>query len=197
MNRRVNRFIWTLKAFFYRRLRSFAVYRWIYEAELRPFRDWLSAEFRRGENYLDLAAGSGDSLGIYPSEVSPVASDFSFSMLRVLKAKAPVPLIQAEATELPFRARAFAGITAIGLVEYIPVPRVLLSEISRVLKDNGWLAITISQPNFLNLLRNFSGSRLHYYSIEKFSQLAAGQGFRLVHSNKTLLQCQLLFQKSE
>ncbi len=144
---------------------------------------------------MDLAAGSGDSLEIYPSGVLPVASDFSFSMLRVLKGKAAVPVIQAEATELPFRARAFAGITAIGLVEYIPVPHKLLSELFRVLKDNGWLAITISQPNLLNLLRNFTGNRLHYYSIETFSHLAAEQGFRLVNSNKTLFQCQLLFRK--
>ena len=195
MDRGVNQLVWNLKAFFYRRLRSFFVYRRIYEAEIHPFKNWLIGEFQSEKSYLDLATGSGDSLKIYPSSTSPVGSDFSFSMLRVLRAKTAIPLIQAEATELPFRNGAFAGITAIGLAEYISTPRKFLSELSRVLSDQGWLAITISQPNLLNLLRNFSGNRLRYYSIGTFSRMAAEQGFQLLHSNKTLFQCQLLFRK--
>ncbi|NOY77883.1 MAG: methyltransferase domain-containing protein [Calditrichaeota bacterium] len=195
MKRPLNRLIWNVKALLYRGLRSFFVYRRIYEAEIRPFKKWLAAEFHPKEKYLDLATGSGDSLKIYPPTLSPVGCDFSFSMLRLLKAKRPVPLVQAEAAELPFRDGVFAGITAIGLAEYISAPGNFLSELSRILGKGGWLAITISQPNVLNLLRNLSGNRLRYDSIRTFSQLAAGQGFQLLQSNKTLFQCQLLFRK--
>ncbi len=195
MKHRTNQFVWNVKAFFYRRLRSFFVYRRIYEAEIRPFKNWLTGEFQSKKTYLDLAVGSGDSLNIYPPGTLLMGSDFSLSMLGVLKAKTDIPLIQAEATELPFQNGAFAGITAIGLTEYISAPRKLFWELSRVLSDQGWLAITISQPNLLNLLRNFSGNRLHYYSIGFFSRLAAEYGFQILHSSKTLFQCQLFFSK--
>ena len=195
MSLQINQFVWNLKALFYKWLRSFFAYRWIYQSEIRPFKKWLFSEIHRGKNYLDLATGSGDSLQIYSPENLPIGIDFSFSMLRILKSRFATPLVQAEATKLPFKNGSFAGITAIGLAEYVKSPGELLLEISRVLETDGWLGITISQPNILNLLRNFTGNYLYFYSVKKFSEIASDCGFQFLESNKTLFQSQLYFRK--
>ncbi|HDZ12515.1 MAG TPA: class I SAM-dependent methyltransferase [Bacteroidetes bacterium] len=190
------RWVWDLKSFIYKWLRSFFVYDRIYRAEIRPFRKWLTDRIQYDKKYLDLGAGSGDSFAVYPKQCHPAGLDFSLRMLKLLRKKTASPLVQGDAAFLPFKNGAFAGITAIGLVEYVDSLPDVLSEIHRILQPDGWLAVTISQPNGLNLLRSLTGSRLHLYSIEKFKTLVSDRGFQTHETNKTLFQYQLYLKKS-
>ncbi len=191
----VSTVIWNLKSRYYRWLRRFFVTKRIYQAEIRPFRRWLENQFSPNGRYLDLAAGSGDSLSLYPPHAQVVALDLSLAMLHLLKSKFSVPVLQARGERLPFQPAVFSGITAIGLIEYVPLLEMLFAELHRILLPHGWLAVTFSQPNVLNILRNFTGNRVRFYTRRRLAQVANHQGFEIVGWNKTLFQTQVFLRK--
>ncbi len=191
----VSQLVWNLKSFYYRWLRRFFAYKWIYRREIRPFHIWLEGQFPPEKRYLDLAAGSGDSLVLFPRNTRVVALDFSSKMLALLREKRPIPVVQGRAESLPFKTASFFGITAIGLTEYVTSAEELLSEVHRILVPGGWFAVTFSQSNFLNLLRNLSGNRIHTHTLSDFSRTAQNSGFRLHASHKTLFQTQVLLRR--
>ncbi len=197
MAARFSQFVWNLKSFYYRWLRRFFAYKWIYARELKPFRTWLNGRFSKNGLYLDLAAGSGDSLVLFPPGISVVAVDFSLAMLALLRKKRPIPIVQARAEALPFKSGAFSGITAIGLAEYLPLPGPFLEEVRHALAEDGWLAFTFSQRNLVNFFRNLTGNPIHFHSLNDFSEEARRLGFDVLHVHKTLFQTQVFLLKKE
>lgn len=100
-----------------------------------------------GERVLDLAAGTGVSTREYArSGAWCVAADFSLGMLRAGTDRG-VPMVAANALELPFSAESFDAVTvSLGLRNFADV-RAALTEIARVVRPGGRLVICeVSTP---------------------------------------------------
>ncbi len=117
---------------------------------------------------LDVGCGSGQymkkliNLGIYTAGI-----DYSKKMIELAKVNLREEnhkkfiLKTADANHLPFRASTFDFALAVGLLEYLSNPSKAVSEITRILKPNGYCVISFSKkwsPFFL--LRVYPGSIL-------------------------------------
>jgi demethylmenaquinone methyltransferase/2-methoxy-6-polyprenyl-1,4-benzoquinol methylase len=94
---------------------------------------------------LDVACGTGDlSLTLFENtRARVVATDFCRPMLSIAAGKVPseINLIEGDALHLPFRDGTFDAVTiAFGLRNLASVAGGL-SELQRILKPNGWLAV--------------------------------------------------------
>jgi ubiquinone/menaquinone biosynthesis C-methylase UbiE len=103
----------------------------------RTIAAWVLAH-RPEPPVLDIPAGTGVYLKDLPDLA--VGADLADGMLRVAQSRLPgVPLVQADAFTLPFRADAFGTVlTALGL-HVIPAPAGVIPELARVLRPGGQL----------------------------------------------------------
>jgi SAM-dependent methyltransferase len=65
------------------------------------------------------------------------------------RAPAPARVALGDAGRLPFRRRAFAGVTALGLFEYLPDPAAALREAARVTARGGAIVLTVPRRDSL------------------------------------------------
>lgn len=101
---------------------------------------------------LELGCGAGNVL-LNVSSDNPIKSfgaDFSFGMLtqaqhNANQLKQNLPLLNADATQLPLASNSFETIICLGVLEYIPNFSDVLSECMRILKPKGQLIVSI--PN--------------------------------------------------
>jgi ubiquinone/menaquinone biosynthesis C-methylase UbiE len=107
---------------------------------LRRWRRWLVAG-ARGRT-LDLGCGTGRNLPLYLGEIRVVAVDPAWPALRRARRRAPgVPLIQARAEALPFRAGAFGTVVSGLVLCSVDDPPAALGEVRRVLAPGGTLRL--------------------------------------------------------
>jgi SAM-dependent methyltransferase len=102
---------------------------------------------------LDVGCGAGQLLAVLASEGEPVAGcDISGAQLisaRARLAGGDAIVVQADALQLPFPDESFATVTALGLLEYLPVPADGITELARVTARGGH--VVVSSPNPLRL----------------------------------------------
>jgi SAM-dependent methyltransferase len=139
--------------------------------------------------HLDLGSGAGDSLDILPPEQKRLAVDAEIAML---KRNTAARRVAARAEALPFPDGSFAFISAVGLLEYIAQAEKFFSEVRRVLRRDGIFLFTSSPPNAANQLRRLWGDRLFLRSHETIETMLPENGWRLVGSDRSLLQEQWL-----
>ena len=119
---------------------------WLYDAMcfvlestgLSRWRDWLTGG-AKGRT-LEVGCGTGRNLPRYGADAELIALEIDADMLRTARGRAPnVRFVRASAEALPFRDGAFDTVVS-GLVFCsVPRPEVGLSEVKRVLKDDGRL----------------------------------------------------------
>jgi len=114
-------------------------------AERSGLRDWRRAllEGVRGE-VLELGAGTGSNLALYPSSVTRlVLSEPDRHMRQVLEGKLGgrphVEVVDAPAEALPFPAQSFDAVVSTLVLCSVRDPSAVLSEIRRVLRPRGTL----------------------------------------------------------
>jgi demethylmenaquinone methyltransferase/2-methoxy-6-polyprenyl-1,4-benzoquinol methylase len=105
----------------------------------------LRAKLRNEPLILDVACGTGDlSLTLFENTgARVVATDFCRPMLSIAAGKVPgtISLIEGDALRLPFKDGTFDAVTiAFGLRNLASVDGGL-TELQRILKPNGWLAV--------------------------------------------------------
>jgi demethylmenaquinone methyltransferase/2-methoxy-6-polyprenyl-1,4-benzoquinol methylase len=95
---------------------------------------------------LDVAAGTGDFTRESARQgLVPVATDLSFGMLSV--GRTPFPMVQANASNLPFRTASFDGLTCGYALRNFTDLQTSLTEMSRVLREGGRLVILeVAEP---------------------------------------------------
>jgi SAM-dependent methyltransferase len=81
----------------------------------------------------------------------PICADFTLNFLRLAPKDVRMPLVQADATLLPFADSSFDGVICSETIEHIPRDDSAVSEIARVLRPRGVLLVTV--PNLWNASR--------------------------------------------
>jgi len=123
---------------------------------------------------LDLGSGAGG----YSQEFSRGgASVISVDLLQPsLPATPPVKQIQASALNIPFRDCSIEIVFCASLIEHVPKPGILLSEIERILKPGGF--IYLSFPPFYSPMGGHEYAPYHYLG-ERLAMRLVSRGRRL------------------
>lgn len=188
--------LWNFKASFYQQTRQLFPFNLILAKERKNLKELLSNLNCRQHKILDVGAGAGSTLDLFPHNAEIFALDSSYHMLRRVSCDEIQHCVVANAHNLPFKSGSFDLVSAIGVFEYQPQPVDFLKELSRVLPPLGYLVLTYSQISFLNYLRFFSGHRLYLADSDKVAQVLNLCNFVLLAHKKSLIQTQLLIQKN-
>lgn len=111
----------------------------------------LGATLARDKDLLEVACGAGSGLGILQhSARSVVGCDYTESVLRMAQAHygPRVPLICADAQQLPFATAAFDLVLAFEAIYYLPQIDRFLAEAHRLLRRDGVLLLCTSNPDW-------------------------------------------------
>jgi len=120
---------------------------------------------------LDLGCGHGVHMKLFAPRVKHITGiDSSPHMVKQAKKELSVfpkrkwKVIQVDAHKLPLKNNSFDLVIALGLFDYVASPEKVLSECSRVLKNNGDLVFTIpKKPSLFGFLRTPWGNQLKKY----------------------------------
>ena len=143
---------------------------------------------------LDIGTGIGDSLHLLDDFTNRFLLDYSFDMLSKLKLQNSDTRLVGNVSTLPLKENSFDLITCIGVSEYISQKDILLRQIYKSLKKEGYALVTFSPPKILNKIRNLSGKRIYPVSGSTAHNIIAAQRFFTVQILKTKLQSQYLLQ---
>jgi SAM-dependent methyltransferase len=148
--------------------------------------DWLDVP--QGGVVLDVGAGPGSITATLGHAAGPdglaLGVDVSEPMLaRAVRAAAgpQVGFLRADAQRLPFRDQSFDVAVSIAVFQLIPDPAAALSEIARVLKPGGRLAVmipTLRPP--VNVWRALPTGGAHVFGEDEVGDLVESHGFTSV-----------------
>ena len=102
-----------------------------------------SMTFNPGEKLLEIGVGSGQSLGLYPENISVVGIDISEKMLNKASAKigrervTNKQLLMMDAELLEFADNSFDKIAIMHVYSVVPCPDKMINEVMRVCKPDG------------------------------------------------------------
>jgi SAM-dependent methyltransferase len=115
---------------------------------MRKTVDLLAGELRDRGRVLEIGVGTGQlALPLHDAGIPVVGLDLARPMMEKLLEKAgrrsPLPLVQADATRMPIRDRAFGGAYLRWVLHLIPAWREALVEMVRVVRPGGVILISI------------------------------------------------------
>jgi ubiquinone/menaquinone biosynthesis C-methylase UbiE len=119
---------------------------------MRPLESWFLARLRartfaalpEGASILEIGAGTGLNFPYYPREAQGVASELSYEMLQIASGKrrpVGVRLVQTSAEMLPFADASFDAALATLVFCSVASPRQAFTELSRVVRPGGTIAM--------------------------------------------------------
>ena len=102
---------------------------------------------------LDIGCGANLDYDKFLADMGkrPICADFTLNFLRLAPKDVRMPLVQADATLLPFADSSFDGVICSETIEHIPHDDRAVTEIARVLRPRGVLLVTV--PNLWNASR--------------------------------------------
>lgn len=175
-----------------------------YEPFVTRLDRWYLSELRartlaalpQGGRLLEVGAGTGLNFKCYPRNSAAVASDLSGEMLKIAQEKQPPPntcLIQANAENLPFADDSFDAAFATLVFCSVKSPEAGFSEIRRVVKKGGTVALLehvrpdgLLGPVF-DLLSLCTVALLEDHFNRRTAEIAEGAGLKLLKVEKRLL----------
>ena len=103
----------------------------------------VTAELRPRGRVLEIGVGTGRiALPLQDAGVNMTGVDLSLPMLRRLVEKGRVPVVQADATRLPFRDASFGAAYAVHVLHLIPDWKTAVAELVRVVRPRGLLLVS-------------------------------------------------------
>ncbi|WP_413467138.1 methyltransferase domain-containing protein [Mycolicibacterium sp. 120270] len=157
--------------------------------------EWL--DIPAGGTALDVGSGPGNVTASLARAAGPdglaLGVDISEPMLaRAVKAEAGpnVGFLRADAQRLPFRDETFDAVTSLAVLQLIPDPQAALSEIARVLKPGGRVAIMVpTAGRGGQLLRLLPNGGVHFFTEDELGDAFEDLGLTGVRT-KTLANIQ-------
>ena len=188
--------IWSLKAKFYRTLRTNFPFNFILKKENKKLESILGSIEIRNKKIVDLGTGTGNVLQFLVDSKLAIGIDFTFSMLQSTRQFYPeANLLQANAIKLPIKHSSVELVTAVGLSEYLKNSKSLFKETCRVLKNNGFLVLTFSPRGICSRLRLLLGHKIYPRTFTNLVAIAKSEGYQIIKNSHSLMQAQVLFQK--
>jgi len=141
-------------------------------------RCYMAVEFGRGARVLDLACGTGASLGEVDKVASSiVAGDITRSLLVQAKThyRDRIPFVQLDATLLPFRNDSFDLVTIFEAIYYLPDVPQFLGEIRRVLSPTGRILISTVNREWDEAVPSALSTK--YFSLSELADVLDTSGF--------------------
>lgn len=140
----------------------------------------FARQYCAGKDVLEIACGSGQGLGyLQQSARKIVGGDCSAALLRMAQKhyKDRIPLIQLDATVLPFKDESFDVIILFEAIYYLKDSRAFVEECKRVLRKTA--VVFICNPN--KDLPDFNPSPYsnRYFSAPEFVELLSPYGFQV------------------
>jgi ubiquinone/menaquinone biosynthesis C-methylase UbiE len=189
--------IWSLKAKFYRTLRTNFPFNFILKKENKKLESILGSIGISNKKTLDLGTGTGNVLQYLVDSKLTIGIDFTFSMLQSMRQYYPeTNLLQANAIALPIKHGSLELVTAVGLSEYLKNVEPLFKETCQVLKKNGFLLLTFSPRGIWSRLRLLLGHKIYPRTFADLDAIAKSEGFQIIKNSNSIMQSQVLFQKT-
>jgi ubiquinone/menaquinone biosynthesis C-methylase UbiE len=131
--------------------------------------------FEKNKNILDI--GCGDGYVLEKLHENSIGLDVSFTAIKNLKKRlVNKKVVIGDAEYLPFKKNSFYEIICSELLEHVENPEKVLQEISRVIKRDGNILLTIPNEPLINKLKYMLGQKpyewhLHEFNLKLFKQL--------------------------
>lgn len=187
--------LWNIKAAIYFRFRRLFLVRRVLDREIANLQSLLCIVPKQYRLVIDLGTGAGSTLGIFPDSISIMGLDGSPNMLKnAVKNWNGLLGVVGSVYHLPFRKDCTSMVSAVGIAEYLRNKESFVNEIQRILKNKGYVLITISQPSFLNRLRNLLGERIYLIDPEQWKEVLSKAGCICLGEKSSLIQKQYLYR---
>jgi ubiquinone/menaquinone biosynthesis C-methylase UbiE len=134
----------------------------------------------KGKIILDVGVGLGDILLAFHPDNTFVGIDISLNALRYVKERG-FSVINADAQYNVFRNKSIDCVLAIDVLEHVPNDVLVLQELSYIIKDNGYLVLSVPLYEFTNYAREAYG-HLRHYTLKKLLKLLSDNNFEIVSS---------------
>lgn len=187
--------LWDLQAPLYHLQRSLWPLSAILRNETTLAARLLASRPRPNGRALDLGSGPGHSFPLLPAACARVGLDRSPAMAKRCRAHHNALMVVADARALPFKSGLFTLISAVGLMEYLPSPKPLLTELSRICLSQGLVLLTTSPKGLFTRLRSLAGSRLVVHNLDAVVDAALRRDLFLTGAVHTFSQQLFLLQK--
>jgi 2-polyprenyl-3-methyl-5-hydroxy-6-metoxy-1,4-benzoquinol methylase len=160
---------------------------------IKPYAKCLDLGFGPGVILLELLRRT--EWDLYGVDVSNTCVDYALQKIGALSLAPRVNFLLCDGRRLSFSSSFFDVIVATEVIEHVPNPELLVSELNRVLKSEGYLIITAP----INL--SWGPHLFTFHSEDEIDQLLENHGFQILSKSKKYamgkngLLCCLLAQK--
>ena len=129
----------------YKKLYEYEMSYWWFIGKRRITKHFLDhyARYYQRLRLLDIGCGTGANLNMLNEYGEAIGLDFSKESLKFCRQRELTNLVLASAEQMNFKDNSFDTVTALDLLEHIEDDRQVLSEIFRILKNQGHLIITL------------------------------------------------------
>jgi len=185
--------LWNLKAPLYNLFRKPWPLSRILGRETENIQELLRLFPQQEGSGLDIGCGTGRSMQLIAGTKKMLGFDGSFVMAKQAVQNTNHPVVVADALTLPFSAKSFSLITAIGLLEYLDDIEDFFAGCAAVLKPDGYMLVTSSPPGLFTSLRRASGNRINPRKADAVIETAGRFHFALIKKKFCFSQEVFLF----
>jgi SAM-dependent methyltransferase len=160
-----------------------------YDAEathfwFRGFRQFVTPvlrEITRGRTdlrLLDCGCGTGFNLQLLRPYGRAFGYDFMESAVRWTAGRG-APVVQADATRVPYASNGFDIVTGFDLLQHVPDDRAAVAEMARMVVPGGRVLLTSPAFDFLSADHAISWHEVHRYTPSSFRELVTSAGLQV------------------
>lgn len=140
----------------------------------------IAKRIRKDSTLLDIGCSEGFFLGDLEITGLKVGLDNDFERLAAgKKERSHVNFVCASATQLPFRPETFSTVVMIGVLPYLPDRSLALTEVHRVLKEEGQMELSSASEHWYYRYLNVYNwkHRFSFYSPDEVTEILKEAGF--------------------